>query len=136
MQFLPDPPAQQTLAKPVAHGSKHFVAEVTVECDDDHFFTQSAAVDFGPTRLKVCINHNGVIAITEFRIVTMGRIRHLWCSWLAVSFGRALPIANRDIKRSGPDLITVEPPWPLDFRLHLRLKTKADSNDLMATLLT
>jgi hypothetical protein len=109
-------------------------ADVTIDCDGDAPFTENTVVDVAPARINTYFRAHGLIHTYEFRVVTTNRFHHLCSSWFAASTGRALPIAQRDIHRHDHVSVHIEPPWPLDFRLLIHVKSETDADKIMSLL--
>jgi hypothetical protein len=85
------------------------------------------AVRTGPSRLCVDLvaeKHSQLREIAiEFRLYRGRRLLLPFTSWLAASFGRPLPVAADNFcvqaHRPGRARLSIDPPSPLDFTLHL-----------------
>jgi hypothetical protein len=118
---------------PFLNGDRVF-ADVTIDCEGDDPYAENTAVDVAPARINVYFCGHGLIRMYDFRVVTTNRFLHLCSSWLSASFGRALPIAQRDIHRHDRVSVHIEPPWPLDFRLLIRFNSETDADRIMSLL--
>ena len=97
--------------------------------------TVCTAADVGPGRLTgFARGPDGAGRPCRFHFVRTNRPWHLLCCWAAASFDRSLPVAERDVTRPDERSILIEPPWPLDFRVRLRVADDANAERIVRTL--
>ena len=113
---------------PSTHGTMRFTSvPIVFQSDDDGPIRKLVNLVVSPGELSfdhpVDLRQQTVEHTFAFRLCMLPSVLVLVKSWLAASFGRPLPVRHRDLalRKSSARRrrLTIAPPWPLDFVVHL-----------------